>query len=109
MPEAKKARAVGFNHVAIEVGDIEEALAFYVACSTSSFAARARHRPSSIWATSSLRSRRAVLSPPTTAAILDLWSMTRRPSAKRWPTLASNRCRVRFSTSSIHGATASRT
>ena len=29
MAEAKKARAVGFNHVAIEVGDIEEALAFY--------------------------------------------------------------------------------
>lgn len=29
MPEAKKARAVGFNHVAIEVGDIDEALVFY--------------------------------------------------------------------------------
>jgi lactoylglutathione lyase len=29
MPEAKKARAVGFNHVALEVGDIEEALSFY--------------------------------------------------------------------------------
>jgi predicted enzyme related to lactoylglutathione lyase len=29
MPAAKKARAVGFNHVAIEVGDIDEALAFY--------------------------------------------------------------------------------
>ncbi len=29
MPTAKKARAVGFNHVAIEVGDIDEALAFY--------------------------------------------------------------------------------
>ena len=29
MPEAKKAHAVGFNHVALEVGDIEEALAFY--------------------------------------------------------------------------------
>ena len=29
MAEAKKARAVGFNHVAIEVGEIEEALAFY--------------------------------------------------------------------------------
>ena len=29
MPTAKKARAVGFNHVAIEVGDIEEALDFY--------------------------------------------------------------------------------
>jgi len=29
MAESKKARAVGFNHVALEVGDIEEALAFY--------------------------------------------------------------------------------
>ncbi len=29
MPESKKARAVGFNHVALEVGDIEQALAFY--------------------------------------------------------------------------------
>jgi catechol 2,3-dioxygenase-like lactoylglutathione lyase family enzyme len=29
MANSKKARAVGFNHVAIVVGDIEEALAFY--------------------------------------------------------------------------------
>jgi lactoylglutathione lyase len=29
MPEARKARAIGFNHVALEVGDIEEALVFY--------------------------------------------------------------------------------
>ena len=29
MPKAKKARAVGFNHVALEVGDIEEALEWY--------------------------------------------------------------------------------
>lgn len=29
MTAAKKARAVGINHVALEVGDIEEALAFY--------------------------------------------------------------------------------
>lgn len=29
MPTRRKARAVGFNHVALEVGDIEEALAFY--------------------------------------------------------------------------------
>ncbi len=29
MTSGKKARAVGFNHVALEVGDIEEALAFY--------------------------------------------------------------------------------
>ena len=29
MAETAKARAIGFNHVALEVGDIEEALAFY--------------------------------------------------------------------------------
>ena len=29
MSEVKRARAVGFNHIALEVGDIEEALAFY--------------------------------------------------------------------------------
>ena len=29
MTKPAKARAVGFNHVALEVGDIEEALAFY--------------------------------------------------------------------------------
>src|SRR5947207_14897901 len=29
MPEARKAGAVGFNHGALEVGDIDEALAFY--------------------------------------------------------------------------------
>jgi len=29
MADAKKPRVVGFNHVALEVGDIEEALAFY--------------------------------------------------------------------------------
>ena len=29
MDNAKKARAVGLNHVALEVGDIDEALAFY--------------------------------------------------------------------------------
>jgi lactoylglutathione lyase len=29
MTEARKARAMGLNHVALEVGDIDEALAFY--------------------------------------------------------------------------------
>jgi len=29
MAEARKARVIGFNHVALEVGDIESALAFY--------------------------------------------------------------------------------
>ncbi len=29
IPDAKKARAIGFNHIALEVGDIDEALDFY--------------------------------------------------------------------------------
>jgi lactoylglutathione lyase len=29
MPDSKKARAVGLNHIALEVGDIDEALLFY--------------------------------------------------------------------------------
>ena len=29
MPGHGKAKAIGFNHVALEVGDLEEALAFY--------------------------------------------------------------------------------
>ena len=29
VPHTKRARAVGFNHIALEVGDIEEALSFY--------------------------------------------------------------------------------
>ena len=29
MTPSKKARALGFNHIALEVGDVEEALAFY--------------------------------------------------------------------------------
>jgi hypothetical protein len=46
MAEARKARAVGFNHVALEVGDIEEALAFYSHFSISNFGARAPLQPS---------------------------------------------------------------
>jgi lactoylglutathione lyase len=29
MTQSKKARALGFNHIALEVGDVDEALAFY--------------------------------------------------------------------------------
>src|SRR6187200_240462 len=108
MAEANKARAVGFNHVAIEVGDIEEALAFYSRLIRSNFAARAAHRPSSIWATNSSRFKGVVRTRLTRAAILDWWSMTRKPSEKRWLTQVSNRCPGRFSTSSTRGAIALR-
>ena len=62
---------IGFNHIALEVGDIDEALAFYGRLSTSTFAVGARLRPLSIWAISSSRCRRVAPSPLTTAVILD--------------------------------------
>jgi catechol 2,3-dioxygenase-like lactoylglutathione lyase family enzyme len=81
MDNAKKARAVGFNHVALEVGDIAEALAFYRRLFDFELRARALVRPSSIWATNSLRFRKAVPNLLTVGAILDSWSTTRMPSA----------------------------
>jgi hypothetical protein len=48
-------RLVGINHVALEVGDIEQALAFYGKSSASRCADAATARPSSTWATSSWR------------------------------------------------------
>jgi catechol 2,3-dioxygenase-like lactoylglutathione lyase family enzyme len=45
MPRTSKARAVGLNHIALEVGDIEEALAFYGRLLNSRCAARASTPP----------------------------------------------------------------
>src|SRR2546422_10059309 len=44
MSPAKKARAIGFNHVALEVGDIDKALAFYGRL--FEFELRSRSKPS---------------------------------------------------------------
>src|SRR5688572_24925408 len=108
MDEARKARAVGFNHVALEVGDIEEALAFYRGL--FDFELRGTSPTSAFidLGDQFLALQKAVLNPLTRAAILDLWSTTRRGSAKRWPRQGSNPCLARFSTFSIRGATASR-
>ena len=60
MHSSKKARAVGFNHVALEVGDIDEALAFYGRLFEFTLrGSAARPRPSSTSATSSWRCRKA--------------------------------------------------
>ena len=70
MQQAKKARAIGFNHVALEVGNIDEALAFYARL--FDFELRGRSKTSAFIVSSS-RSRRAAPRPPTTAVILDSW------------------------------------
>jgi len=53
MAHSKKARAIGFNHVALEVGDIDEALAFYGRLFEFELRAGAKPRPSSTWVISS--------------------------------------------------------
>jgi catechol 2,3-dioxygenase-like lactoylglutathione lyase family enzyme len=53
MTEGKKPRLIGINHVAIEVGDINEALDWYGRIFDFECAARASATPSSTWATSS--------------------------------------------------------
>ena len=87
MVGSTKPRAVGLNHVALEVGDIEEALAFYGLGSTFNCVARAGRWPSSILATNSSRCRRDANSPPMTAVMSASLSMTRRrrapPSRRR--------------------------
>ena len=61
MPKTSKARAVGLKHIALEVGDIEEALAFWPstgASLNSLCGARARRWHSLIRAISFLRFRK---------------------------------------------------
>ena len=83
MTELAKPRLVGFNHVALEVGDIEEALAFYGRL----FAFELRGKSNSM-AFIDLGDQFIALqegrpSRPTMAAISALWSTTRRRLAGR--------------------------
>jgi Lactoylglutathione lyase and related lyases len=106
MPEARKARAVGFNHVALEVGDIEEALAFYGRL--FEFELRGKSKTSAFIDLGD-QVPRAAEGPhpgrPTTAVISDSWSTTRTRYAARWRRRASSRCRARSSISATPGAT----
>ena len=74
-----KARLVGINHVALEVGDIDEALAFYGRLFDFELRGRSSAWRSSTWATSSSRSPRAAASPRTGTGISAWWSTTVRP------------------------------
>src|SRR6476661_4632400 len=86
MPNTKKARAVGFNHIALEVADIEEALAFTAACLSSSCEGRAKSPLLSILAISSSCCRRAGGSLQMTGGISGWWSRC----ARRWPRRVSS-------------------
>ena len=85
MAEAKKARAVGFNHVAIEVDNIEEALAFYARL--LDFTLRGKSKDSAFIDLGdqflALQKGRRRL--PTTALISGLSSTTKKLCGRRWP------------------------
>src|SRR5438105_15075951 len=86
MPEGKKARIVGFNHVAIEVGDIDAALAFY----SRLFEFELRSKSDSMafidLGDQFLALQRVAPSPPTMDATLGLSSMTQKRLARHWST-----------------------
>jgi catechol 2,3-dioxygenase-like lactoylglutathione lyase family enzyme len=82
MPEAKKARAVGFNHVAIEVGDIDEALAFYGRLFDFKLRGKSRDAAFIDLGDQFLAFRRAAGKRPMMAGISGWWWMTRRRCAR---------------------------
>ena len=60
MAEQQKARAVGFNHLALEVGDIEEALAFDGRLFELKLRSKVRRQPLSILAINLSPSKKGV-------------------------------------------------
>jgi hypothetical protein len=89
----KKARAIGFNLIALEVNDIDEALAFYGSLFDFKLRGRVRIQPSLTSAISFLRSRRDESKLRTTIGISDLWLTIRKPFARPYRELASDTAR----------------
>ena len=93
------------RHVALEVGDIDEALAFYGRL--FDFELRGKSKTSAFI---DLGDQFLALQKGRTQAAddgrhLDSWSMTRTPSAAHWWRRVWTRCPVSFPISSIRGAT----
>jgi hypothetical protein len=65
MTEPAKPRVVGFNHVALEVGDIEEALAFYGREPKSAPPLVVRRRLAAVARPVPTRGKRTCVVPPT--------------------------------------------
>ena len=107
MAQAKKARAVGFNHVALEVGDIEEALAFYGRL----FDFKLRGKKNSAFidlGDQFLALQKGRTQAPDDGRHFGLVVDDKEAVRRRWPRPASSRCPAGSSISSIRGATASR-
>ena len=81
MAKVAKPRVIGFNHVALEVGDIDEALAFYGQLFNSNCVARLNLWPSSTLAISLLPCRKVAGSPQTMVVTLaSSWTTRKLPA-----------------------------
>ena len=82
MGDSTKPRALGFNHVALEVGDIEEAVAFYGRLFDFHLRGKTKTMAFIDLGDQFLALQKDALNRPTRVGILALWSMTRKQSAK---------------------------
>ena len=79
----KKARAVGFNHVALEVGDIDEALAFYGRLFEITLRGKSETSAFVDLGDQFIAFQKGRVQAPTTVVISDWSSLTRRRFAQR--------------------------
>ena len=108
MPGAKKARAVGFNHIALEVGDIDEALSFYGRIFAFELRGKSVDMAFIDLGDQFLALQKGRRQSSDDGRHFGLVVTTRRPFARHWPRRASKHCRGPSSTSAIRGAIASR-
>jgi lactoylglutathione lyase len=106
MVTERKARVVGVNHVALEVGDIEEALAFYGRL--FDFKLRGKSGTSAFidLGDQFFALQKGRTQPANDGRHFGLVVDDKMPSARRWPTPGSNRYPGRSSTFSTPGAIA---
>jgi lactoylglutathione lyase len=85
MPDAKRARAVGFNHIALEVGDIDEALSFYGRIFAFELRGKSEDMAFIDLGDQFLALQKGRRQSPDDGRHFGLWSTTRRPFARHWP------------------------
>ena len=78
MAKNKKARAIGFNHIALEVGDIDQALEFYAKFIDFELRGKSENMAFIDLGDQFSRYRKVVASPGMMKGILVSWYRTRR-------------------------------
>ena len=104
MTERKKARAVGFNHVALEVGDIDEALKFYGNFIDFELRGKSDSMAFIDLGDQFLALQKGRRQPKDDVDTSVSWYRTKRRFEARWKSTVSRSCQVASSISMIPGA-----